>query len=80
MTPRERALKTVPKNDVGSCVHFCLRSIGLFGKMWFKLDAIGNFTEAGLPTDDIFGLQQELRLPDFVDDGVEVESLTGTTT
>ena len=51
-----------------------------FGKMWFKLDAIGNFTEAGLPTDDIFGLQQELRLPDFVDDGVEVESLTGTLT
>ena len=44
-----------------------------------KLVQIGNFTEAGLPTDDIFGLQQELRLPDFVDDGVEVESLTGTT-
>ena len=44
-----------------------------------NLVQIGNFTEAGLPTDDIFGLQQELRLPDFVDDGVEVESLTGTT-
>ena len=28
--PSERALKTVPKNDVGSCVHFCLRLLGFW--------------------------------------------------
>ena len=28
ITPGERELKTAPKNDVGSCVHFCLRSLG----------------------------------------------------
>ena len=27
ITPSERALKTVPDNGVGSCVHFCLRSL-----------------------------------------------------
>ena len=30
--PSERTLKTVPENGVGSCVHFCLRSIGLLGR------------------------------------------------
>ena len=28
ITPSERALKTVPENGVGNCVHFCLRSLG----------------------------------------------------
>ena len=28
ITPSERALKTVPKNGVRNCVHFCLRSLG----------------------------------------------------
>ena len=38
ITPRERALKTVPQNDVGSCVHFCLRSLGLLERcdMWLN--------------------------------------------
>ena len=29
ITPSERASKSVPENGVGSCVHFCLRSLGL---------------------------------------------------
>ena len=28
ITPSERTLKTVQENGVGSCVHFCLRSLG----------------------------------------------------
>ena len=28
ITPSERALKTVPRNGFGNCVHFCLRSLG----------------------------------------------------
>ena len=28
IAPSERALKTVPENGIGNCVHICLRSLG----------------------------------------------------
>ena len=48
ITPSQRASKTVPKNDVGSCVHFCLRSLGYMERcdmlLFLFLVKIGHFS------------------------------------